>query len=167
MVGAWQSGYWIALAAIIAAAVAAVLGMWLNRVQSRRGRRDEQLQRWRRDAAAALGPMIALLVDAEPSHVLNNSLREYESSQAAVEVLRSRWVRAREPLLVVSLGQVSRELGELGIELQGEVGDLLGTLETAAAPSNDLERVASKNEAYNQHAAAWNLALQLSRELYR
>jgi hypothetical protein len=167
MVGAWQPGYWVALAAISVAAVVAVLGVWLNRLLSRRGRRDEQLQRWRRDAAAALGPMIALLVDAEPSHVLNNSLREYESSRAAVEVLRSRWVRAREPLLVVSLGQVSRELGELGIELQGEVGDLLGTLETAADPSNDLERVATKNEAYNQHASAWNLALQLSRELYR
>src|SRR5919198_1248271 len=110
MVGAWQSGNWIALTAISVAAVVAVLAVWLNRVLSRRGRRDEQLQRWRGDAAAALGPMIALLVDAEPSHVLNNSLREYDSSRAAVEVLRSRWVRAREPLLVVSLGQVSREL---------------------------------------------------------
>jgi hypothetical protein len=167
MVGAWQPGNWIVLAGIAVAAAAALLAAWLNGVLSRRVRRDEQLRRWRRDAASALGPMLALIMDAEPSLVFKNPFHEYESSRDAVEVLRSRWLRAREPLLVVSLGQVSREMRDLGIELQGEVGDLLRLLDAATDPSSELERIASTNEAYTKHAAAWDLAVQLCRELYR
>ena len=166
MVGVWQPSTWTALAGIVAGAAAALLGAWLSGVVSRRVRRDEHRQRWRRDAASALGPMIALLLDAEPSLVLNNPLREYEGSRAMVEVLRSRWLRARELVLVVFLGQPSRDIRDLGIELQEEAGDLLRLLDAATDPSSELEGAASANEAYRKHAEAWDLALRLCREVY-
>lgn len=104
--------------------MAVLAGAWLNAYLASRARAAEQLERRRADAAAAIGPMVSLLLDAEPTLVLSGELREYTDPQAAVKGLYDRWLRAREPLLV-AFAQPSPEVRDMGVQLQAEAEMLL------------------------------------------
>ena len=81
MLGEWEPANWIALAGSIIAPTAALAGAWGNGALARRARAEERLERWRVDAAAALGPMVGLLLDAGPSLVLGGQLRVYTNPE--------------------------------------------------------------------------------------
>jgi hypothetical protein len=113
-------------------------------------------------AAAALGPMIALLLDSTPQLVLSGDLREYRDPASAVEGLYARWLKVREPLLVV-LAHSSDEVRDMGIELQAEAEMVLRKLadEAAKPVPTDLNMMMGSGSL----PETWKRAMALSRQL--
>jgi len=78
-----KASEWIALAAVVVSPTAALAGAYLNGALAERSARRraeervaERAEEAREQALEALARMDALLLDAEPSLVINNELRE-------------------------------------------------------------------------------------------
>jgi hypothetical protein len=107
----------VALVGIVVAPLAVLAGAWLNSYLARKERVETQAEALRREAAKALGPMLGILVDADPSLVANADLREYATPQDAIEGLYKRWARAREALLVLHFSHPSPKVRQLAFDL--------------------------------------------------
>ena len=67
---------YITLASVIVAPLAALAGVWLERVLTERERAESRAESERRAAATAVAPMFGILVDVQPELVLEGrSLR--------------------------------------------------------------------------------------------
>jgi hypothetical protein len=146
--------------------LAALAGAWVSGRLAQKARAEEQVAKWRGEAAAALGPMVALLLDAEPSLVLNAQLHEYRDPQAAIDGLYERWLKAREPLLVVSFAQQSPELRNMGIRLQAEAEMLLRELSRFATEGLSLDKALGSGAPTAIHGRAMELAVSLAQRLF-
>jgi hypothetical protein len=78
--------------------------------------------------------MQSLLLDAAPSLVLNNELREYSNADAAIKGLYERWLGLREPLVLLSVTHPSHEVRDAAFVFQAEVEMSLRRTADAAKP---------------------------------
>jgi hypothetical protein len=115
-----EASEWIALVAVIVSPAAALAGAWLNSSLAARGRRQEAADRAREQAIEGVAQMKSLLLDAVPRLIVGNELREYESLEEAVDGLYARWLKAREPLVLVHVAHRDPEVRHLAYRLQAE-----------------------------------------------
>jgi hypothetical protein len=116
----WEPQDFIALVGVVIAPMAALGGAWLNSYLARKEKLAERAEAARKEWAAALGPMLGILADAEPSLVANAELREYETAQDAITGLYDRWLHARESLLVMHYSHPSERVRKLAFDLQAK-----------------------------------------------
>ena len=116
-----KSSDWIALVAVFVAPVAALAGAYVNSLLAARNRQTESAERALADALEGVARMRTLLLDAVPSLIIANDLREYSSPDEAVRGLYSRWLTLREPLVLLSLTHPSEEVRDMALEFQAEV----------------------------------------------
>jgi hypothetical protein len=138
----------IALIAVVVSPASALAGVWLSARLSRRARLDEQQDHARQEALAGLGAFAALAVDANPQLVLAGQLREYASPAEAASGLHTRWLTAREPLMIVWMSHPSPQVRELAFTVQANLEMVLRITEKAAA--RDAASMSPLTSAYDQ-----------------
>ncbi|MGZ4325854.1 MAG: hypothetical protein ACXVH3_26840 [Solirubrobacteraceae bacterium] len=84
--------------------------------------------------------MDALLLDAEPSLVVTNELREYSTPEAAVKGLIERWLSLREPLVLLWITHPVAEVRQAALMFQAEVELCLRHTADAAKSDGDITR---------------------------
>jgi hypothetical protein len=84
-----KASEWIALVAVVVSPAAALAGAYVNSYLAARNRHAESAES-ARTAALEGSPGCTLLLDAVPSLVIANDLREYASPDAAVRGLHGR-----------------------------------------------------------------------------
>jgi hypothetical protein len=119
---------WIALVAILVAPTSALAGAWVNSFLAAKSKATETVKTAQADALIALGRMKTLLVDAQPSLILNNELREYAQPKDALAGLYKRWLEAREPLVLMSVTHPSPEVRDKAFALQAQAEMALRTV---------------------------------------
>ena len=154
-----EASEWIALVAVFVSPAAALAGAYVNSHLASRNRRAESADAARSEALQGVARMHSLLLDAVPSLVLTNDLREYASPDAAVRGLYGRWLELREPLVLLSLTHPSPEVREAAFAFQAEVEMSLRT--TSDAASNEAER----DHAEEMYRRAGETALRLGQLL--
>ena len=153
---------WISLTAILVAPISVLAGAWMNSALTRRSK-VEETERAALDAMLrALGEMKALLVDSTPSLVLNNELIEYENPKDAVAGLYSRWLKAREPFVLLAVTHPVEEVRNRAFAVQANAEWLLrilhGITEGKADPFHP-------DRAQKAFRTAWASANELGRLL--
>lgn len=148
---------WIALVSVVVAPLSALAGAWVNATLAKRGKAEEADAVARRDALIGLGRMKALLIDSQPSLVLANDLREYETPTEAIEGLFRRWLEAREDLILLSVTHPSTEVRGLAFKVQAEVEFVLRTL----------DRIVKSGKTADDHEAAQQAFLRASESTVR
>src|SRR5687768_14944700 len=93
-------------------------GAWLNSRLSERATAVSREEGAREAALRALARMQTILVDAQPSLIMSNDLREYSSPEKAVEGLHRRWVRDREAFMELWLTHPLPEVRKLAFDVQ-------------------------------------------------
>ena len=159
---AWEPQDFIALVSVLASPLAALGGAWLNSYLARKEKSVEKAETARKDAAAALGPMLGIIADAEPSLIANAELREYDTPQDAIDGLYARWLRAREPLLVMHYSHRSEKVRKLAFDAQAMTEMSLRKTAQSIEAGGTGQTVAWAKDAYRQ---AGEVAGELAQEV--
>jgi hypothetical protein len=148
----------VALVSLVVSPTAALAAVWLtSRLAAERTQRDQE-DKARGDALTALGHFYALLMDAQPSLIINGDLREYESREEAVAGLYDRWRTSREPLMVLAVAHTSKEARELAFKVQAY-------LEHALRESDDVIKCKNDNEQRRSFRRAEDAWAESARDL--
>ena len=135
-----QPSEWIALVAVVVGPAAALAGVW---VQTRLAERTQDRVREataQADALTAVARMQALILDAQPTLILNNELGEYSSPEDAIAGLYERWLTLREPLVLLAITHPQRDVRMAALDLQASVEMLLRDARLSVH-GNDARRV--------------------------
>jgi hypothetical protein len=160
----WEPQHFIALAGVVIAPLAALGGAWVNSYLAGKAKAADKAEATRKEWAAVLGPMLGILADAEPSLVANAQLREYKTPQDAVAGLYDRWLRAREPLLVMHYSHPSERVRTLAFDVQAKAEMSLRTTAVVVDAKPD-EAPATTPEARDAYTRATDVAYELGQEI--
>jgi hypothetical protein len=138
----------VSIVSVIVSPIAALMGAWLNSHLAQRQRRRDQQDTYRENALQGLASFMSLVLDANPSLILNGDLREYPTPIDAINGLYERWKSAREPLVLLTFSHPSERVRRLAFTLQAELEMVLrntdDVLKSKSAPSGSLQEGSNK-----------------------
>jgi hypothetical protein len=133
----------VSIVSVIVSPIAALVGAWLNSHLAQRQRRRDQQDTYRENALQGLASFMSLVLDANPSLILNGDLREYPTPIDAINGLYERWKSAREPLVLLTFSHPSDQVRKLAFTLQAELEMVLrntdDALKSKSASSGSLQ----------------------------